>query len=177
MEIKATSKYDWETIKKFNLFHSITKNKVKNALVLFVDVFCVILFILMGAWELLDLEMIMLFALVFILNLLLAFMMLVLPKIQYKQNKHLHGMINEIIFEEEQMSLSQQGDNATSSTTIKYDAVWKIYETKDSFYIYINPRQAYIAEKSNLTGGTAADLRVFLIKEIGISKYKLRCKV
>lgn len=177
MKITASSKYDWETVKKFNFFHNIVRKKALNIALLVLDLLCVLLFVLVYRWGLLDSNMIMIYLLLVLVNAVLAFALFVLPKIQYKQNKALQGMKNEITFAEQEFTLAQQGNNAIATTTIKYDAIWRVYETADCFYVYINPRQAYIVDKSTIIGGTSVDLRMFLVKEIGISKYKLKSKV
>lgn len=177
MNIKASSKYDWETIKKFNRFHCLAKNKALNIALLVLDIVCISLFVLVCLWDLLDFELVMTYVLVVFVNVMLAFVFFVLPKIQYNQNKMLHGVINNIEFEENEMSLTQSGDNTNSITKIKYGAIWRVYETKDFIYIYVNSRQAYIVDKSKVVDGTATELRVFLVKAVGMSKYKLKCKV
>ena len=177
MEIKASSKYDWETIKEFNKFHNFTKAKALNIGLIVLEVVCVLLFLLAAAIDALDFGTIMIYVILLFMNIMLVFVRFVLPKIQYKQNKMLHGVVNEATFKEDEILIEQRGENVNGTTTIKYDAVWRVYEAKEYIYIYVNSRQAYIINKSIIIGGTAADLRMFLIKEIGISKYKLRCKV
>ena len=73
MEIKASSKYDWETIKKFNKFHNFTKIKALNISIIVLDVFCVFGFCLMCAWRLLTLELIMIYLLLLFTNLMVVF--------------------------------------------------------------------------------------------------------
>lgn len=177
MEIRASSKYDWETIKQFNKFHNFTKAKVLNVVVIVTDVICALLFLLALSIDILDFELMMLYVLILFLNLVLVFARFVLPKIQYKQNKLLHGVENKITFEEDQMLIEQHGENTNATATMKYDAIWKVYEAKEYIYIYVNSRQAYIVDKSTVVGGTAMNLRMFLVKNVGMSKYKVKCKV
>lgn len=176
MEIKASSKYDWETIKRFNKFHNITKIKALNISIIVLDVLCAFGFCLMCAWQLLTFELIMIYLLLLFTNLMVVFTRFVLPKLQYKQNKQLHGVINRIAFQENEMLIEQCGENTSGTGKINYQAVWRIYETKDYIYIYVNPRQAHIINKSTITDGTATDLRIFLTKAVGMSKYKVKCK-
>ena len=177
MEIKASSKYDWETIKKFNRFHNFTKNKSANIALVVMDIFCGLLFVLTYIWSALNLELIMIYLLLVFVNLVLVFAMFVLPKIQYKQNKQLHGVVNNIAFQENELLMEQCGENASGMGKFNYQALWRIYETKDSIYLYLNPRQAHIVNKSTVTGGTVEDLRMLLIAKIGAKKYKIKCKV
>ncbi len=176
MEIKASSKYDWETIKKFNKFHNFTRTKALNIGLIILDVVCVLLFLLAAAINILDFETIMIYVLLLFVNIMLVFVRFILPKIQYKQNKMLHGVVNEATFKDNEMSIEQRGENVCGATTVKYDAVWRVYEIKDFIYIYVNSRQAYIVDKATVTGGTAADLRMFLMKTVGMGKYKVKSK-
>lgn len=176
LEIKASSKYDWETIKKFNRFHNFTKNKSANIALVIMDIFCAFLFVLTFIWAELDFELIMIYLLLVFVNLVLVFAMFVLPKIQYKQNKQLHGVVNNIAFQENELLMEQCGENASGMGNFNYQALWRIYETKDSIYLYLNPRQAHIVNKSTVTGGTVEDLRMLLISKIGEKKYKMKFK-
>ena len=177
MEIKASSKYDWETIKKFNKFHNFTKIKALNISIIVLDVFCVFGFCLMCAWRLLTLELIMIYLLLLFTNLMVVFTRFVLPKMQYKQNKLLHGVVNNIVFKDNAMLIEQSGENTSATAEINYEAVWRVYETKEFIYVYVNPRQAHIVDKSTVMGGTAMDLRMLLVLKIGEDKYKLKCKI
>lgn len=177
MEIKASSKYDWETIKEFNKFHNFTKAKALNVTVIVMDVICALLFLLALSIVILDFELIMLYVLMLFLNLVLIFARFVLPKIQYNQNKLLHGVENMIAFEDNEMLIEQRGENTTATAKINYDAVWRVYEAENFIYIYVNPRQAHIIDKSTIIDGTATELRIFLVKVVGMSKYKVKCKV
>ena len=177
MEIKASSKYDWKTVKKFNKFHNFTKNKALNISIIILDVLCIFGFCLMCALQLLTFELIMIYLLLLFTNLMVAFTRFVFPKMQYKQNKLLHGVVNNIAFKDNAMLIEQCGENTSATAEINYEAVWRVYETKEFIYVYVNPRQAHIVNKSTITDGTAVDLRIFLTKAVGMSKYKVKCKV
>lgn len=176
MEIKASSKYDWETVKKFNKFHNFAKNKALNISMIILDILCAFGFLLMWACQLLSIELIMIYVILLFVNLMIVFTGFILPKIQYKQNALLHGVVNELSFEENKFSVEQHGENASGTAKINYDAVWRVYETKDFIYIYVNSRQAHIVDKSTITGGTAIDLHILLVQKIGADKYKIKCK-
>ena len=96
---------------------------------------------------------------------------------QYKQNKLLHGVVNNIVFKDNAMLIEQSGENTSATAEINYEAVWRVYETKEFIYVYVNPCQAHIVDKSTVMGGTAMDLRMLLVLKIGEDKYKLKCKI
>lgn len=177
MEIKASSKYDWGTLKRFNKFHNFTKNKALNIGLIILEIICVLLFLLAAMLNILEFETIMIYVLLLFVNIMLIFVRFVLPKIQYKQNKILHGVVNETAFKDNEILIEQCGENSSATTTVKYDAIWRVYETRDFIYLYVNSRQAYIVDKFTIECGTATDLRIFLVKAVGMSKYKVKCKV
>lgn len=177
MEIKASSKYDWKTIKTFYAFSFDKKNKLPT-------IFYIVLFVVLVATYGLQfaqgtftsdlLPSLVIFSFLYIMVIYIRF---VLPKVRYNKNKILHGVVNNLTFSETQFEISQSGDNATGVSSINYDAIYKIYETKEYIYIYITPQQAHFVDKSTIIGGTADDLRLLLTNAVGKSKYKIKCKV
>ena len=109
--------------------------------------------------------------------LVVGYVRFVLPKVRYNKNKILHGVVNYIKFGETKFTISQSGDNANGEASISYDAIYKIYETKEYIYIYISPQQAHFVDKSTVAGATVTELREVLINAVGKNKYKLKCKV
>jgi hypothetical protein len=67
-------------------------------------------------------------------------------------------------FSDEQMEVHQAETNRpgipTSAT--RYEMIYKAFETKDFFYIYINRKQIYIIGKNDFTRSSADDLRELL---------------
>lgn len=177
MEIKATSKYDWETIKEFYKFSMWGRQKALNVFVVVCCVFIGAVLLLQIVTDTFTVESIPSLAMFILLIVLLAFIYFAIPRIQYKKNKILHGIENTITFKENCFEMNQNGDNAASVGTINYNAIHKIYETKKYIYIYITPQQAHLINKDTVEGATATELRAFLFKAVGMSKYKLRCKV
>lgn len=176
MEIKASSKYDWETIKKFNNFNNYIRFKALKIVVLISNIVLVAMAVLLCVMNAFTADLIGKFALVLFVDAFFVFTNHVYPKIQYNKSKLLHGMVNEFTFGDDAMLLEQNGENANNTETMKYSAIWKVYEAKDNIYIYINPNQSYIVDKSTIVGGTVADLRAFLMEKVGTKKYKIKCK-
>lgn len=175
MEIKAKSKYDWETIKKFNFFHSFKRIIAFPIIIIVAEVIGLFCFCLMCAWQQFNLDLIITYLPMLFANLIIVFTGFVLPKSQYKRNKLLHGVVNSFTFQQSEILIEQQGENTDSTAKINYEAVWRVYETKDFVYIYVNPRQAHIVDKDTIEGSTPLELRAFLIGQLGIKKYKLKC--
>lgn len=176
MEIKATSKYDWETVREFNLFHQVKRRLWLYIVLIVLVIFSVLGFALLAACNLLTIPLVALEFIVFYCCFMVVFRVFILPKIRFNKNKVFHDAKNTFVFGEYVMQADQYGENASSAASVRYAAIWRIYETDRFFYIYINSRQAYVVDKSTVTGNTAEGLRMFLVKAVGMSKYKVKCR-
>ena len=178
MEIKASSKYDWETVKALNNFYYL--NRMRVIFVLFI-----VCFVLNSVIQIESLivngEMAHdhLSNLIYLSFLVFAFLFIifVLPKIKYNNNKYSKDSKNEFVFTSENIKLTQTHELHNSENELSYNAIWRIYESKKFIYMHIGRRQTYIVDKSTVTGGTVEDLRMLLISKIGAKKYKIKCKV
>lgn len=54
-----------------------------------------------------------------------------------------------------------------SCTTLKYEYLLKIVESKNNLYFYTNPIQAFLLDGNNMTNGNFTDLKNFLKSKIG----------
>lgn len=186
MEIKASSKYDWETIKKLNKFHFFVRFRaftiiVASAFVLYMltivgRIPSIILFTKFYGFSLDYIQDIVFYIIVMALWL---FWILAMPKIRYNRRKDAKNCENEFVFTEQKIQLFQHKELINSSTEILYSAIGRVYEVKDFIYIYLidNKRGAYIVDKSTVCDGTVEELRNLFISKVGADKYKLKCKV
>lgn len=175
MEIKASSKYDWETVKKFYAFSFSKKQLWPNIVLIIVFLLLFMMYALEAVNGTFSADLLPSMLMFTTLYLMLGFVRFILPRILYNKNKLIHGMENIITFGEQSFEINQIGNNANGTATINYSAIQKIYETRE--YIYVSPQQSHIVDKSTIIDCTATDLRMFLVKAVGMSKYKLKCKV
>ncbi len=176
MEIKASSKYDWETVREFNLFHQVKRRLWLYIILIVLVIFNALGFALLAACNLLTMPLIALEFIVLYSCFMVVFRVFILPKIRFNKNKMFHDAENTFVFGEYMMQADQYGENASSASYVRYAAIWRIYETDGFFYIYVNSRQAYVVDKGTVTGNTAEGLRMFLVKAVGMSKYKVKYK-
>lgn len=177
MEIKASSKYDWETFKSFYVFSLSKKHRWPSIVLVVVFLLLLAMYVFEAVNGTFSADLLPSMAMFITLYIAMGFVRFVLPKIQYNKNKLIHGIENIITFGEQKFEINQNGDNATGTASISYDAIQKIYETKEYIYIYISLQQAHIVDKATITGGSLNDLRALLSNAVGMSKYKLKCKV
>lgn len=110
-------------------------------------------------------------------SLLMAFVWFESPKISYKKggNSHIKNATNVYIFKEDELSISSDNDNITGNMQMSYHGIKKVYETEKMFYLYINPRVAYLVDKSRIENGTAMDIRNLLLSKVAPKMYVI-CK-
>jgi len=87
-----------------------------------------------------------------VLLLLYGFLYLALPRISFRAARKTAALVNEYLFGEESVSLRCKTDGLESSATVRYDAFYKIYETRDFFYLYLTKHSAYLVRKSEIEG-------------------------
>lgn len=177
MEIRGKSTYDWQSVKKFQNFSFFKRRKWLFVLWTFAFVLSIFGFIVEIITDNFDSDSATRLILLVFVALWLAFMVGIYPKIRYNKNKLIHNMENEFVFTEDGFTMCQHGDGTDSSSDMKYSVVFKVFEANEFFYIYLTKNQVYMVEKATIEGGSPYDLRELLIKNVGMSKYKLKCKV
>jgi len=80
---------------------------------------------------------------------------------------------HEFIFNDDSINTTTTGDMSTGASTIKYEAVYKVYETDNAFYIFLSPKQALLLTKKDIVAGTSEELRKLLQSKIAHEKYIL----
>jgi len=99
----------------------------------------------------------------------------IMPKRYVKQSPALFQGSITIIFNEDDFSTIQTGDIASGTGITKYEALNKVYETKDTFYVYLTPVQALLLAKKDIVKGTPEELRGLLKSKLPQGKYII-CK-
>ncbi|MCL1819207.1 MAG: YcxB family protein [Oscillospiraceae bacterium] len=60
----------------------------------------------------------------------------------------------------------------SGTTDIRYEALYFAYQTKDSFYLYLQQKQSYLINKADFTAGTPEDFAELLKKVMPAKKYR-----
>lgn len=160
-EIKTTTTYSEEKIKTFLKIYYFERIKTTRILINILIAILIIYFFInykYNAW--LDF-IVFIFALFGILELNTN----MLPNINYKriQNKK-DNIINtkiKYIFKKNNFQITTDKEEY-----IDYDKLYKVINTKDSYYLYINKNRAFIVDKNNLKD-----------EDITILNYKFKEKV
>lgn len=83
--------------------------------------------------------------------------------LQKKANKSMSLMSNKTIqkfeFDENYISIiDEKGDDYYSETRAKYNLLYRVYETKESYVLYISNRQCFAFMKSSIVCGDVNEL-------------------
>lgn len=97
------------------------------------------------------------------------------PKQYVKKCPLLFQTKNIFVFNDDAILLSQEGNIACGTGTVKYEALYKAYETNHAIYLYISPVQAYLLSKKDFVKGTPDQLRILLQTKLSPKNYVL-CK-
>lgn len=102
------------------------------------------------------------------------FMIYYLPRKNYKNIGKLFtsGVIFE--FRNNDIIAKQSNNLYDGEGTLKYEALFKVYETKKMFYIFIAPNQAFLINKNGIIDDTPDSLRQILQSKVDKKKY-IKC--
>ena len=67
---------------------------------------------------------------------------------------------------------AQTAGMVSSTSNIRYEALYCVYQTRDRFYLYMQQRQSYIIDKTHFTVGKPEDLAALLEKVMPAKKYR-----
>ncbi len=177
MEITAIATYDWETVKCFNRYHSLKSSPLKAASVpVLIISGCVILLCVLTSliFDFFDSTILILFIAYAVLLGLELFIWFVLPKMAYKSKSFPKNATVSYIFKENSFIAESQTNGINEKLEMDYTRLSKVGEDSSYLYLFINPNQAYIVDKSTVTD-SESELRHRLIAGVGIKKYRF-CK-
>ena len=169
MEIRANSKYDFETVRALTHAVYYKKRDPKKAFQI-----SMIFWGIMAVFAVFALPEMLLAFLVVIGVLLELFQYVILPKIHYRLLAKLKGTENEFIFGEESFRMISRSAAYQGEVEMRYELVVKVIENSRYFFIYQTNNQVYAVDKETITGGSAEDIRKRM--EPGLGKKYMICK-
>ena len=178
MHITASSTYDRETVRemsRFMMFRNRRQNP-RRRIIMWTVLFCALMGTLIAEMVLWGFSAFTLVLVLLCAGILLWewFFYLRLPDIQYKNAGKMADARNEFVFTETRMKASSTADEYSGSAEMEYDALYKIYETGEYFFLFLNKRQCYVVNKATVRDGTVEELRSVLTEAVG-NRY-VRCK-
>jgi len=179
MIIEVSTKYTKESFRKFQWFHFARGGVRKAVFITFLTV------MLCSGATLLSLMIIFNEALTVsrsflsLLCLFLTFFYIFLPRISansaFKKSPALFDTGLSFTFHEEHFTVKTTG-MVSGTSDIRYEFLYRVYQTKDSFYLYLQQQQSYIIDKTSFTVGTPADFAALMDKVMPAKKYRSYAK-
>ena len=84
---------------------------------------------------------------------------IMLSKQNIKEASGLSQTELSIVFNESNIFVLSGKDDGDSNSELRYEKLYKIYETRNDFYVFITYEHAFIVLKKDLTSGALEDLR------------------
>ena len=174
MIIEVKTKYTKESFRKLQWFH-LTRGGVRKVVILIslAGMFCVgvvlLSLLILDGWDLTPKYFLSLFFLI------LPVFYVIMPRLNassaYKKSPALFDAGLTFTFHEDYFTVLTTG-MVSGASDIRYEALYSAYQTKDSFYLYIQQQQSYIIVKTDFTAGTPEDFALFLEKVMPAKKYR-----
>lgn len=171
MEINATSKFDYETMRAFYYM------SIKKRVILETGFFAVLEAIVILEMFLFGISSVLCGLAIGIPlgSLIVCLLRLLGVKSYYKSYGKMKNVENEYTFLEDSLRAVSNNEGIRGESEIKYSMIEKVIEKPDYFYIFQTKRQVIIVDKSTITGGTVADIRNKLMPILQ-KKYYYKCK-
>ncbi len=171
-EFECETVYDMNRLMRFNLHHFLRK-KWFIASVLVMVGFVALTFIVSWIFEGFNGDLF--FALVVVLGLCLLYLVLTLVVPFFTVKKSPNYLANlHMSFFKDGFSVAADTKMGDENSNLRYEAIYRITESKSDLYLYISSNQAMIVDKNGFTLGDAECLKAFLYARVKPSIYK--CK-
>ena len=171
MKIEATTKMTYEVYKKYSSFN-LTKGKWYKNPVIFMPVL-ILLSLINIILQPENQTLIILLIILIVAEIAMIFLVNYAPKKYYKSVEKMFETPSNYTFFDDHIEIISGNPMVSGTSNCKYDLIYKVYEVKDCFYIYISTVQAYIIPKADITEGTAEQLRALLQSRVERKKYKV----
>lgn len=173
--IKVKMVYDYETVRDFFRFN-ILKIKYVFTFIVFIWIITILFYIITALVFFLDGDIIyssLMLAIIYTsISVAYSMQWFIFPKTAFDSNLSAKNANVEYIFRENDFSSILISRYSTSGSKVRYDALWKVFEIKDTFYLYDSANSGHIVRKSGIQNATVENLRFLLLKNVGKLKYK-----
>ena len=172
--IEVTTKYTKESYRKYQWFHMARGGARKVAFIILLAItFCAGV-ALMSTLNIADKEQTAkLYLSIFLLFLPVFYILLprIYARSAIKKSPAIFDTGLTFFFHEDHVTVQTTG-MVSGSSDIRYEALYCVYQTRDSFYLYLQQRQSYIIDKMHFTVGKPEDLAILLKKALPAKKYR-----
>jgi hypothetical protein len=174
--IKITTQMDFNSYENFFIF-SLFKNKLYNHIkITFFIPFAALLLIglIMLPFNILGILPYILIIISLFISILFIYVFFYVPKFRYKRVPDYLKTPLVFVFHDDFYEISSDGNTMSGFTKMSFDELFRFYETKDAFYIFVSKSQSYVIPKKQIPDGRINDTRDVIIKKIDAKKY-IKC--
>jgi len=166
MEIKVTTRYDREVFVKLGKL-DFARRKALAFSVSVVEAMFIALFVygLISSWNYIVLTF---FG---AMSVCWPAVILYIPFGAVKRNKNAIGAENAYVFTESGVTISSTSALGNSNGEFKYEAVHKVFETDECFFLFLTKVLTYIVLKKDFADGKADELREIFRQKLALGKY------
>lgn len=168
INLKTVTTYTEEEYLKFNQFHVFKRNIIG---VIFFSICATI--IILSATVMLFVQSYFQACFFYVFVILMGVLYIYSPKIAVKRilktDNVLKDSVQEYTFFPTYLTLKNQN----SQTKLEYEKLFRVYETKTNFYLYINKFQAFLVSKKEMKEEEIELLRKIWIEQLG-KKYVVK---
>lgn len=171
MEIKASCKFDYESIKALTHLSMFRKANPAKRMALWNITGAILLIIIVLEIILLDADIdanlvFFLFLGVMMLG-LGAYIYFIVPKIRFKSMAKLRGAENAYLFCDDVLKVFTKSAEYNGGVEIEYSLLVRVYETTKYLFLYQTNNQVLIVDTKTITGGTVEEIRGKLSTYLG----------
>lgn len=171
MEIKATCKFDYETMRAFYFMYK-AKRVILYAIFYAILELLIIVNMLIFGVDIFLVSLVIAYPIIFLLTCLLSFAG---SKRYYNSLGNMKDVETEYTFYDDGFHAVSSIEGMNGESNIKYSMIEKVIEKPEYIYMFQTKQRTMIVDKSTITGGTVDDLRNKLMPILQ-KKYYCKCK-
>jgi len=167
MEIRASVKMDYKTIRKFT-FHSIFTSPLLLILLGFLTVFeldQLLTLIMELIYPTGYLTVDLFYIIVFLLPTMVWIFILLRPRMIYRKLGHVKNHMQYYIFQTNRLTITSETELSRGESEISYDLLKKVKETAEYLYLTTTNRRVYIICKTSIENGNLEELLEFFSEQ------------
>jgi uncharacterized membrane protein YgaE (UPF0421/DUF939 family) len=166
--VKAVYNNNYSEYQKFGTFHTFV-GRLKHVLTfsgIFLALGIAFFMLSMFGMTMFASGAIVCFLFVFLLPLLNWLMLKIRIRKTVKRNKNFNNTKNLYTFNENDFNLTIEVDKKNEKHDIKYTDLYRVYETKTNYYLYLDYLRALIITKEGIIEGTSKELSEIFSKNL-----------
>lgn len=176
MDIKASAAYNKETMKKFLRFNMFKGRFYKITPYIYGVLVVIFIFISIMYQISLRFDLFMTAAAVILLA---AYLVQIItfyfyPNVKMKNRDEKADSENFYIFHENFFEYYTSKTGPKKRGRFNYENIFKVFETKEFFYLYINKKGAFIVDKEKIHDGEISEVSNILREKVGKGKF-IKC--